>query len=287
MICIREDGDNMNQKIKHLALLFFCVILTACSNKTVGSKDTITIPDNQVTMEQTNTDEALSEENTVYEKSFDEYKDCTGEIRNTVDISEEARFSTVGAMACLGNIYKNVAELYPAVKNIVVGEVVSVAYIDTDANARTYYSFAVTEVLKGNDIEKESIVTILELQGYCRLSQFVEKYGTAHFEDYDAATADSAYFIYTLSGEPMVQPGDKYVLFLGEQCEDENASKYYVVQEAFIGKYQLNSEGYYERYSPEDCYYEVVDEKTKAVTREAPMTLEEMREAVNAASQSN
>lgn len=272
----------MKRSIKWIALFFSCFALTACANESVSGNGAAAILEKE-TAGECITDFSMNEESGAVEKSLDEYTDCTAVIKNSIHIPSDAKFSTVGSAACLGKIYKNVAELYPAARNIVAGEVVGITYTDTNASARTYYSLAVTEVLKGEDIEEESIVTILELQGYCRLSQFVEKYGTAHFEDYDAQAADSSYFVYTLSGEPLVEIGDRYVLFLGEACKDENASGYYVVQEAFIGKYQLNDAGFYERYSPEDVYYQVVDEKTGVVTKEAPMTLNEVREAIHVA----
>lgn len=258
-------------KLNVMLILVLSFILIACDsgNKDLNSASEANTPlsnDNQETSGESN--------------DISSYENHTYAVKKTFEPADDAEFSVVGGAASFGKIYKNVNELYEDAANIISGEVLEITYSDEDAAAKTYYSFAVNEVLKGNAIHEKTIITVMEMQGYCRLSKYVEKYGADHIENYDESEAENIYFVYTVEGEPLIQKGDKYVLFLGNAHDDHLGDGYFVTIGAFMGRYQANSDELYERYSPEDIYYQVTDGAGRTISREMPMSYTELKEAV-------
>ncbi|MDD6571157.1 MAG: hypothetical protein PUF12_02090 [Thermoflexaceae bacterium] len=241
-----------------IILFMFTILLSGCNNKNVVAS---------------NTDAAIYVGN---------YKDCTAEITNCIEISDNASYSQVKMDACFSHIYKNISDLYPDAENIVEGTVIEITYSDENASAATYCTFAVDEVLKGSKIEKNSLITVAAFQGFCRISQYVEIYGNDHFPKFDLSNADAMYFVYAFDGEPLIQTGEKFVLFLSPQQENETIiGSYYIPIGTYMGRYKLNNEGYYERYSPRNDTYAITNGNTRnGVEIESPMTLDEIREAV-------
>lgn len=173
---------------------------------------------------------------------------------------------------------------------MIVGEIVDIQYNDDNAIAKTFCSVAVNEVIKGNDIIENSIISVMELQGYCRLSKFIQVYGDAHFPNYDEEEAETLCFMYSIEGEPLVQIGEKYVFFLSPKLDkdsedgeelDSIEGNYYITKATFMGRYKLNKEGLYQRYSPYDGYYVEFDNQQRALLEEKPLTLEEIKDTVN------
>lgn len=257
-------------KFNIILSLMLSLILAACNseNKKLNSINE-NIPDINNVQESATESEDISS----YEKH-------TYTVKKTFELEKDSQFSVVGGAASFGKIYKNVNELYEDAANIISGEVVEVTYSDEDAIARTYYSFAVNEVLKGDAVKEKTIITVMEMQGYCRLSKYVEKYGADHIENYNELEAENVYFVYTVEGEPLIQKGEQYVLFLGKPHDDRFGDGYFVTIGAFMGRYQENSDELYERYSPEDIYYQVTDETTRMISYEMPMSYLELKEAI-------
>lgn len=240
----------------------------------VGGLYMITSLDNSVS---TSNDEILTVD-------LSQYEDCTAQIENGLQIEKNAKYRVVESKACFYTTFTDIFDLYPEAENIVVGEIVDLIYNDDGGIAKTFCSVAVSEVLKGNDIQQNSVITMLEYQGYCRMSKYVEYYGADHFTNYDESVAESTYFVYSIEGEPLIQLGDKFVLFLSDKIEKEGISGcYYGAIGTFMGKYKLNEFGTYARYSPEENYYNVVDNMARNVSGEQPMTLEEIRSAIEIA----
>lgn len=245
----------------NLIILSAVLSVSACSKNTVAQE-----------LETTTLETQVVEETVSQEKNIADYTDNTFDVKNTFTIAENGTFSTIAGVSEFGTIYKDIESLSLKAKNIVIGEVIEIQYTDDDATAKTYYSFAVHDVLKGTSISKESIITVVEFQGYCRLSSLVNKNGADHIENYKEETADSTYYVYTVSGEPLIQVGDKYVLFLDNKTSDG----YFMSVGSFMGRYKEDTDGYYSRYSPEEIFYAKQDEKTGEVYYELPMTLDEI-----------
>lgn len=233
-------------------------------------------------------DAQLENEINNYAVQLDDYRNYTASINSQITIADTAKYSNVDIEACFSHKYMNVEEIAYAADNIVVGKIVDITYNDDNAIAKTFCSFAVSDVLKGEEIDANSIITVMEFQGYCRLSKFIEVYGDAHFPDYDEETADTSYFVYSVEGEPLVNIGDEYVLFLSRRLDanSENGEKingmignYYITIATFMGRYKLNEEGLYERYSPYEGFYK--ENNFRMISEEEPMSLEEIKTSVS------
>lgn len=239
------------------AIFVFFLLLTGC-----GSKET----------------DVLNENNAVFTNI---YKDNTAVIENSFEISKDAMYSPTWVKSCFSRIYTDVVDLYPDCENIISGTVVDISYSDEDAVAATYCTFAVDEVLKGTEIEAESLITVALFQGFCRVSKYAEVYGNEHFPDFDMSKGDTTYFVYSFDGEPLVQNGESFVLFLSPKQECTSINGWYFVPiGTFMGRYQLNENGLYERYAPDADFYSVTDTITRSVKTEQPMTLNELKEQV-------
>ncbi len=181
-------------------------------------------------------------------------------------------------------LYKDIS-----VKNIVLGEVLDVVYYDLGEFPRTYYSFAVSDVLKGDDVSQYSIITIAETKGYRRLSRADEiysKYGYTRYGDYSEEERENKYEIFAFYiDEPQVNIGDRYVICLsGKNSEEKYVEKgyYYYLMYDYMGKYYENENGMYERFIPEaikiinaDMYK---DADTGEWTSEGEISIDKMRE---------
>lgn len=248
-----------------LLLLF----LTGC-----GSKKMVALNEKQIISTDTYKIEKL-------QNNILSYKNHTAVIENCIEISENAMYSPVRVECCYSHIYTDVADLYPDSENIISGTVVDISYSDEDAVAATYCTVAVDEVLKGEEIESGSLVTVALSQGFCRVSKYAEVYGNDHFPDFDMSKGDTTYFVYAFDGEPLVQNGETFVLFLSPKLEHPAIDGgYFVPIGIFMGRYQLNEEGLYERYAPDTDFYAVTDTVTRSTKTEQPMTLDELREQI-------
>lgn len=183
----------------------------------------------------------------------------------------------VNVEACFSDYYRNIPELYEDADNIIIGIVESIVYSDKNADPISYCTINVVDSLKGN-ITNEKIV-IKEKQGYCRLSQYIQKYGDEHFKDNLYENIQDIYFSYAVDGEPLVEVGDTFVYFLSPKLSDENY-EYYVPIAIYMGKYRLDEEGLYSRYCPIDGMYDIVNKERMSVLSEGKMTLREIENEI-------
>lgn len=226
--------------------------------------------------EETST-EIIAEIETQMEKKKDisEYEDCTATIKNSFEVTENANLIPAWRTGCFSGSYDTVGDLCKGNENVVVGKIIDLTYIDPNGSGLTFYSFAVTEVLNGEEVKEETIITVYDCQGYCRLKTHTDIYGMNGYEDYEPELFDSTYLVTTFT-EPLVQIGEEYVLFLGKQKhgweEMGVEGDYYRVAAPYIGKYKLNEDGLYERYlSVEDLIY---------IPNE-PLSLDEIKRQIN------
>ncbi len=203
-----------------------------------------------------------------------------GEVRDDkLIIGENSKIINVSSEACFKHIYVNAEDLTENAYNVIIGEIVELEYIDNNANARTICTVEVDEVLEGNEIVKGERIQILEYQGYCRLSKFVEVYGDDHFKGYDMSHAESEFLKYTVEGEPLVSVGEKYVYFLSpELSNSEIEGNYYEIMGTFMGKY-LIKDGLCDRYEPTEDFYDYMG-KERSIKREGVLTLEELKNII-------
>ncbi|MCM1468587.1 MAG: hypothetical protein NC086_10615, partial [Alistipes sp.] len=192
----------------------------------------------------------------------EDYTDLTASLRDIFQIEDQNEiFASPAAVYDFSDDFKyNFGELYQDVnvKNIVVGEVLDIAYYDLGEFPRTYYSFAVSDVLKGDDVSRHSIITVAETKGYRRLSRADEiygQYGFTKYGDYSEEEREKKYEIFAFYvDEPQVNIGDRYVICLsGKNSEAEYVEEgcYYYLINDYMGKYYENENGMYERFIPE------------------------------------
>ncbi len=281
-------------RIKTVFIVLWVIILSGCSKV-----EEVEIQSSAV---QVNTEYVSVEEQTTQNvetesvKPVSEYDDCRAVISPDyiLELAEDAAFVPVVDDWTHGPISEweppaNVEEMSAVTTNVVVGEVLDLTYSDSvitesGNTATTIYSFAVHEVLKGEQIKPETIITVVEFQGYIRRS--IKKYS----HDVDAVYPvpdDKVYNIDRYAEEPLIAVGDKYVLFIEPYECDYLEGQAYRNQLLYLGKYFENTDGLYEKYIW-DCKYEwvqayfydidpVTGEKTLL---EPPLTLDEMREKV-------
>lgn len=256
--------------IKKLILLFFIfTLLTACQkNNGISSNAS-----NEVRTETTS--EFMTD--TTVEKDIGEYKDCTAVIENSFnEIAENPNLIPVWMTGDFRTSYDTIEDLYSDSLCVVRGQIVDLTYSDVNASGKTFYSFAVEEVLSGKDINAETIVTMYDCQGYVRLSTFREQ-NSGVYSEYEEE-ADKTYLVSSF-GEPLVQIGEEYVLFI--QSKDASweyagvEGEFYRILAPYVGKFKLNEDGLYERYLPES------DRSLYQLTE--PVTLEEIKRQLNAA----
>ncbi|MDD6571156.1 MAG: hypothetical protein PUF12_02085 [Thermoflexaceae bacterium] len=253
---------------KVILLLLISMFLTACQkNAGNGNGETSAAITENVTE---TTDEVVIE--TTTKKDINEYKDCTTVIGNSFkELAENPNLIPVRMTGDFGKSYDTVEDLCSDSICVVRGKIIDLTYSDTGSSGKTFYSFAVEEVLWGGEIKEETIVTMYDCQGYVRLKTYREVYGNSYAEYEDEA--EKTYMIYSF-GEPLVQIGEEYVLFV--QSKDasweyaEVEGEFYRILAPYVGKFRLNEEGLYERYLPENDkqFYELIK----------PLSLEEIKE---------
>jgi len=165
-----------------------------------------------------------------------------------------------------------------AVAGTVIGEI---QYTDDNAIPRTFYSLLVSDVFKGN-VEPNSTITIVESNGYVRLSTFVDVYGDDHFGELTQEQIDNEVLLDSLGNAPLPKTGERYVLFLAEPESDGRTANAYAVFGNFRGKYIQNEQsGKYARYCPdgeEYLYTKIADE---IEVFEVPLSFSEIKNTLN------
>lgn len=208
--------------------------------------------------------------------------DETVKVENAFVISDNSIVQSTPIHACFTTIYPNLESLYAKANNVVVGTVVDVQYTDEDAKPRTIYSFQVSEVLKG-DITPSSLISVGESNGYVRLSSYIEKYGSDHFENLTEEEINNCVFLQSVEGAPIAAVGETYVAFLSEKKPEGRLAGAYAVIGNFMGKYVLNSElNLYERFTPstDPDFYVVNTPNSRFITPEQPMSLDEIKSII-------
>lgn len=278
--------------MKRFALLLISLgILSACQHP---ADDTHMM---QTSIETTGIETQATEEETTASKSISEYTDCTVKVIEPLVMDENPKIVGQPGWAVYDYIayYKDVADLYNDAEVIAAGEVLDVTYCDMGGSQKTFYSFAVTDVLKGGDmVQTETIITIGEDQGYARISKVDELEqrvtGNQLYTQYSEDEKEHTYQVFTFAGEPLVEKDQKYVLFLKKYEESKYVDgEHFGVLVAFMGKYILNEDGYYRRYLPNNIdlsAYGELNELTGEIVRyDPPMTLDEIKAAVADAAQ--
>lgn len=192
-----------------LTMFFILGILAACSKSNAEMQNDIK-EETDTTVEVGTTTEKTTETEAV--KSISEFMDRRAKISGSFEIPEDAVTIYIGPMTAEVAQWDSpvtVTEMAELVTNVVAGEVLDITYCDTNGTAYTFYSFAVEDVLKGDEIEKESIITVLEYQGYKRMTT-LDALGTGYAcEEYENYKGDrsKAFTIHNYANEPLVQAG--------------------------------------------------------------------------------
>ncbi len=168
----------------------------------------------------------------------------------------------------------SVDELYRTSVSVVRGTFTDHTY---QAGGMIYYSFGVSEVLWGEQIEPETIVTVYCEQGITPL----KLYQNTHPDSYSQFTKEEADRTYVIesSGEPFAEIGEEYILFLsdGHNLSSNNIiGDWYYVTSGYAGKYKRNEDGLYERTVPEFLAELTVSESVKANLK--PLERNELKE---------
>lgn len=271
---------------KVLLLFIICILLVSCQKNNV-SDDNVAISQSATEYVEENTAAELetieAELVTTARKDISEYEDCTVVIPGGTfkEIAENANLIPDMITACFGYSYDTIEELYGHSQYAVRGKIVDLTYVEDKQFGVTAYSFAVKEVLSGEGIEPETIVSLIDNQGYVRLTTYRKVMGENLYSQYSGEEADRTYLVRT-SGEPLVEIGEEYVLFLfGERSiwgGEELEGNFYEIVSPFVGKFKLNEDGLYERSIPE--YERHLYKLNK------PLSLEEIKEQIAEAEKS-
>jgi hypothetical protein len=221
-------------------------------------------------------------ENADDEESVRELIDNTVQFSNSFTVEGKPVIQDMAVDADFGVVYPDLESVYNRAANVVVGEVRDVRYTDDEAIPRTIYTFAVSETLKG-DIEKNSLISISESNGYVRIATVVETYGMIPYEGITDEEIENGVVLQSLGGAPLPKAGDQCVVFLGEQKQEGRIEGAYAVIGNFMGKYVLDQDtNLYSRFCPSENpdLYTVYDSATNAVIQEEPMSLPEIREEI-------
>lgn len=220
--------------------------------------------------------EKTESETTQAKKPISEYKDCREVVPDTYVPEGDYEIKEHSIYGCFGDWEDNVEELcagFVAHKNklIIAGEVTgdicySGSWSDTEPShpyGFTYYTFAVTEVFYGELAEAETLITVKEEQGYVKSPDREDLYGYSHY-----------------SGNPAVQAGDKYVLFLDMPEEAPDGEGYIYSGVNFFNKYFMCEDGLYRRYEPELNFFAYEDKATGKWVSAEELTYDEMKDAI-------
>lgn len=230
---------------KGFVLMLGVLLLTGCKENEQSSEVSVDVVNQETT--------SSFENETV--KPISEYQDDTAKVSNT--FVPEGDYEVKNGNFFLpewSRYYSELSDLcsYAATMgnvDIVVGEVTKdIAYVGQyeeysenssgDMSGSTVYTFAVTDVLYGQDIEPESKITVFEpMNGYMKHKD-----------------KEGVYYYTALYGNAMVQQGDQYVMFL--QKGEEMTAAHYGIEGDFytpvgchMGKYLCCDDGMYRRCS--------------------------------------
>lgn len=221
---------------------------------------------------------------TVTKNDSRRYEDHTAKISNTFHVNMENAILVPAIMSdAPGNpetyVYDTIDDLYCHSDNIVRGKIIDLTYqSDGHYKGTTYYSLAVSEVLGGEQIEPETIISVQEdKQGYLPLKLFREQVLPGAFSPkYEGEEENRAYLVDTMD-KPFARIGEEYVFFLSAGSPSEDvAGNYYSVTSGYGGKFKLNKDGLYERAVPE-IMRGLLSQFTE------PLSLEELKEQINEA----
>lgn len=264
----------------HKTIIFVLLIsfmLSACQKEQVPEKN-ILLPEIRL--------DAIAEtlsavKETSAKKDISEYEDCRAVTLNaTKEIAENPIFIFLMHPEVDYNRDCTMDELCRHAVSIVRGTIVDLSYYYGDLHGGTYYSFAVSEVLWGEAIAPETIITVQEDQGILPLTAYrANRYfnaANAYSEFIGDDDVDRTYFIESAS-EPFVKIGDEFVLFLGDGSRFESGNIignwYYT---GYDRKYKRNEDGLYERTIPELLR----DLNAFQSANLEPVTLDELKEQI-------
>ncbi len=234
--------------------------------------------------------ETNTTENITVPLNIAEYEDARADIKSSILPSADSKIIDMGMKNLCWIPPVTVEESCEYAQNIVVGKVLDITYCDEGGEAMTFYSFAVEDVWKGTEIAKESIITVLEFQGYRRLSEVAklyEKQGYKNwYSEYSDAEKEIIFEKVTYVNEPMIQVDDEYILFLGKSEDWDVAyieGSFFTLPAMYAGKYTLNEDGLYTQYISEDdkVHYGKTDSESGVFTlNESWKNYEEMKNIV-------
>lgn len=151
-------------------------------------------------------------------------------------------------------IYDTIDDLYRQSDHVVRGTLIDHTYQSDGQYKRTaYYSVAVSEVLHGEQIKPQTIITVQEdKQGYLPLKLFREQvFPEAFSPKYEGEEENRAYLVDTLY-KPLVKTGEEFAFFLSDGLPSENITgTYYTITSGYGGKFKRNEDGLYEKAVPD------------------------------------
>lgn len=245
---------------KHIVLvILICITLSACQKEQQTETISGTIAE---------TPSATAE--TTVKKDISAYEDRTAVNPDSTKILVENPIFVFSLIPDTDNrIGVSVDELYRNSVSVVRGTITDHTY---QSGGMIYYSFGVSEVLWGEQIEPETIITVYFEQGITPLTLYKENHPYS-YPQFTNEEADRAYVIES-SGEPFAEIGEEYVFFLSEGSPSEDITgNYYSVTSGYGGKFKLNRDGLYERAVPE-LLKGLLSQFTN------PLSLEELKEQI-------
>ena len=160
----------------------------------------------------------------------------------------------------------------------------TLGYWDETGVGFTLHDFVVQKIYKGN-MEPGDKISVLASGGYCRLSKLMDLRGERADSSYTEEEIRTTVYKSTDMGEPLVEQGEKYVLFLGEITDSppfpEGA---YSEVGGFQGRFYYKDEDTLTRYTPENEPWFYYDDKTGSVPKRK-CTLPELEAEIAACAQ--
>lgn len=250
---------------KHVVfVILICIMLSACQKE----QQTETISDTV-----TETPSATAE--TTVKKDISAYEDRTAVIPDSTKVLVENPIFVFSLIPDTDNrIGVSVDELYRNSVSVVRGTITDHTY---QSGGMIYYSFGVSEVLWGEQIEPETIITVYFEQGITPLTLYKENHPYS-YPQFTNEEADRTYVIES-SGEPFAEISEEYILFLsdGHSFSSNNITgNWYYVTSGYAGKFKRNKDGLYERTIPEFLTELNVSETVKVILD--PLEPDELKE---------
>lgn len=181
-------------------------------------------------------------------------------------------------------ICDDVAQLYERSPDIVYGTVETLGYWDETGVGFTLHDFVVEKVYKG-DLKPGDKISVLASGGYCRLSKLLELRGERADSAYTEEEIRTTVYRSTDVGEPLVEQGGSYVLFLGEITDPPPFPKgAYCEICGFQGRFYYKDEDTLIRFTPENEPWFYWDEETNAPASQE-FTLPELEAEIAACAQ--